>query len=201
MAAILTVKIGGKQEAERLNKIIEYRAEASRKASMANKRIERLEKSDAKDSPAYQKYIKDGGIRFGVKGKTHQELQKEVARLDKFLNSQTSTIRGLNKNLKEMAANTGIKYKNLGELRRMSGKFFELSSKIEQYLRTVDDMASAIGYQRIWEAINVYTKENKINLADGEAKIDEMIEAVANALKTAATKLQAPLSVEWYTPK
>ena len=198
MTVLMGASVGAKEEAERAKKVAEYRKEASRKASMANKRIERLEKADAKDSPAYKRYVKEGSVRFGVKGKDHKELQKEVARLDKFLNSQTSTIRGLNANLKEIAKTTGIKYQKVSELRQLTAKFFELTSKIQQYLRTVDDMASAIGYQEIWEAINQYTHENKINLADGEAKLDEMLKAITNAITTQESKLKAPLSISWH---
>ena len=198
MTVLMVASVGEKEEAERAKKVAEYRKEASRKASMANKRIERLEKADAKDSPAYKRYVKEGSVRFGVKGKDPKELQKEVARLDKFLNSQTSTIRGLNANLKEIAKTTGIKYKKVSELRQLTAKFFDLTSKIQQYLRTVDDMASAIGYQEIWEAINQYTQENKINLAEGEDKLDEMLKAITNAITTKESKLKAPLSIRWH---
>lgn len=168
---------------EKEKKIREFRREASRKASIANKRIQRLEKNGLTDSPAYKKYVEDGGGRFSVRGKSYNEVQKEVSRLNRFINSKSSTIKGINSTLKEMAANTGIKYKNLTELREKSSKFFELSSKVEQYLRTVDDMASAVGYQKIWEAINTYTKEAKIDLQDSENDIDSMIEKVTNAIK------------------
>lgn len=198
MTVLMAASVGEKEEAERAKKVAEYRKEVSRKASMANKRIERLEKADAKDSPAYKRYVKEGSVRFGVKGKNPKELQKEVARLDKFLNSQTSTIRGLNANLKEIAKTTGIKYKKVSELRQLTAKFFDLTSKIQQYLRTVDDMASAIGYQEIWEAINQYTQENKINLAEGEDKLDEMLKAITNAITTKESKLKAPLSIRWH---
>lgn len=198
MTVLMAASVGVKEEAERAKKVAEYRREVSRKAAMANKRIERLEKADAKDSPAYKRYVKEGSVRFGVRGKNQKELQKEVARLDKFLNSQTSTIRGLNANLKEIAKTTGIKYKKVSELRQLTAKFFDLTSKIQQYLRIVDDMASAIGYQEIWEAINQYTQENKINLAEGEDKLDEMLKAITNAITTRESKLKAPLSINWH---
>ena len=183
-----------------------FRAKASRKASLANKRIQRLEKAGLKDSPAYQRFIKDGGQRFGVKGKTYREVQSEVARLDRFISSQTSTIKGVNTVLKEMAENTGIKYKNLTELRTKSAKFFELASKVEQYLRTVDDMASAIGYQKIWEVINTYTQESKIDLGDADLKIDEMVERVTNAIKEYDDPINMTVNVtnetsEWFLLK
>ena len=149
-------------------------------------------------SPAYQKWLADGGVRFSVKGKDHNQLQKEVARLKRFLNSETSTVRGVNRTLKEMAANTGIKYKNLKDLRKKSAKFFELASKVEQYLRNVDDIASAIGYQKIWEAINKYTKQRKDAFDDGVDDIDAMVKTVTDMLK--ATNLEKPKgdSGDWW---
>lgn len=158
------------------------RKEASRLASLANKRVARLERNELKDSPAYKQYIESGG-KFGVKGKDYNQVQQELSRLRRFIDSQTSTVKGTIDNLKTMAANTGIQYKNLKDLKTKSAKFFELSGKVEQYLRTVDDMASAVGYQKIWEAINEYTDKAKIDLGDSEANIDSMIAAVTDAIK------------------
>lgn len=172
----------------RREEIWKLRREASALASKANKRIERLERNNLKDSPAYQKYIAGGG-RFGVKGKDYNQVQQELSRLRGFINSKSSTIRGINSAAKEMAANTGIKYSNLKDLRKKSAKFFELASKSEQYLRTVDDMGSAIGYQKIWEAINEYVKDSNMTLDSGEADIDSMVKAVTDALKAYDTKI------------
>ena len=160
----------------------EFRKEVSRLASLANKRIQRLEAAKLTDSPAYQKWVENGGVKFGVKGKTHNQLQSEMARLNRFINAQTSTIRGINSNLKEMAANTGIKYGTLKELRSKATSFFELASKVEQYLRTVNDMASAIGYNKIWEVINEYVEREKIDLSGAENNIDELSKMVSELI-------------------
>lgn len=160
----------------------EFRKEVSRLASLANKRIQRLENSKLTDSPAYQKWVENGGVKFGVKGKTYNQLQSEMARLNRFINAQTSTIRGINSHLKEMAANTGIKYGTLKELRSKAANFFELSSKVEQYLRTVNDMASAIGYNKIWEVINEYVEREKIDLSEAENNIDELSKMVSELI-------------------
>lgn len=180
-------------------RIVLYRAEASRLASMANKRIQRLEKNKLTDSPAYQRYLKDGGHKFGVRGKSYNQVQSEVARLKRFLSSETSTVRGVTNVLKNMANNTGIKYSNLTDLKRKSAKFFQLASKVEQYLRTVDDMASAIGYQKIWEVINEYTTAQSIDLARGDVDVDNMIEAVTQAIR----EYDEPVKTEsgWYSLK
>ena len=164
------------------------KAEMSKLASMANKRITRLENANLESSPAYKKWVADGSVKFGVKGKTHNELQAELSRLKNFINAETSTIRGVNNTLKEMAKNTGIKYKNLTDLRAKADKFFELASKVEQYLRTVDDIASAIGYQKIWEAINTYTKESKTDLANSETDIDSLVANVTDMLSATNNK-------------
>ena len=160
----------------------EFRKEVSRLASLANKRIQRLEDAKLTDSPAYQKWVENGAVKFGVKGKTYNQLQSEMARLNRFINAQTSTIRGINSNLKEMAANTGIKYGTLKELRSKAANFFELSSKVEQYLRTVNDMASAIGYNKIWEVINEYVEREKIDLSEAENNIDELSKMVSELI-------------------
>ena len=163
-------------------KIREYRKEANRLVSLANKRIRRLEKNGLQSSPAYQAYLANGGKPFSVKGKDYNQLQSEVARLRRFIDSQTSTVKGVNNYLKDIAKNTGIKYKNLTELRQKADKFFELSSKIEQYLRQVEDIASAIGYQKIWESINVYVKDNRLDLSDSNLSIDDMVVAISKAI-------------------
>lgn len=171
------------KEAEKAIAMRAYRKEASRLASLANKRIKRLEEKKLLDAPAYRGLMESGEVRFSVRGKTYNELQKEVARMRNFISANTSTIKGVNTYLKDIATNTGIKYTNLNDLYAKSSKFFELTSKVEQYLRTVEDMASAIGYQQIWEAINEYVKEESINLSDSELQIEELIEIVSQRLK------------------
>mgnify|MGYP005960231509 CR=1 FL=1 len=187
-----------KNIADKAARIREYRKEASRLAAMANKRVTRLENNGLKDTPAYKAYLEGGG-KFGVKGKTYNELQKEVSRLNQFINSATSTIKGANKVLIELANNTGIKYDSIKDLRSKAPKFFELSSKVEQYLRTVNDMASAIGYQKIWEAVNQYVSDANIDLSNTTGDIDSMIEKISNAL----AEYEQPQEVVsgWYSLK
>lgn len=177
------------------------RSEISKLVAKANKRIARIEKNNLEDSPAYQGMIERGEPRFSVRGKDHNQLQKEVARLHKFLESETSTVRGINRVLKTMAVNTGIKYKNLAELRAKSAKFFELQSKVEQYLRTVEDMASAIGYQKIWETINKYVKAEGVDLKEAGNDIDKMVKIVTDMLKTPKASIVHKDSSNWYQIK
>ena len=161
----------------------QYRKEASKVISMANKRLTRLEKSKLTDSPAYSKYVDNNeNPRFSVKGLNHNDLQREMSKVKKFVQSKTSTVRGINTTLKEMANNTGIKYKNLKELRSKASSFFNLASKVEQYLRNVEDVASAIGYQKIWEAINQYVKSEQTDFEEVENSVEGLTNIIDGLL-------------------
>lgn len=172
----------GKVTKPKVDKLKELKAEANRLVSLANKRVRRLEKNSLQSAPAYQAYIATGGKPFSTKGKDYNQLQSELSRLRRFIDSETSTVKGVNSYLKEMAKNTGIKYKNLKELRVKADNFFELASKVEQYLRQVEDIASAIGYQKIWESINVYVKDNKLDLSDSKLSLEQMTETISKAI-------------------
>ena len=85
--------------------------------------------------------------------------------MNHFINSKTSTVRGTNSVLKEIANTAKIKYNNLSELYSNVNQFFSLASKVEDYLNATGQTALAIGYQRVWEAINKYVEqEGKILL-------------------------------------
>ena len=159
---------------------LRLKAEVSRKASMANKRLVRLEKNNLTSSPAYQKWVDyKGGIKFSVRDKDYNQLQQELARVNQFIESKTSTVRGLNKVLKEMAKNTGIKYGSVKELQSKANNFFALADKIKEYLRQTEGSASAIGYQPVWQAINEYVQQEKIDLGDSELELEELVEKIS----------------------
>ena len=164
------------------------KAEVSRKASMANKRLRRLEAKGLTSSPAYKMWLESGGQKFSVKGKSYNELQAELARVNHFIDAKTSTIRGLNKVLRDMAKTTGIETKDIAKIQKHATKFFELTSKIEQYLRNTEDSASAIGYRKIFEVVSNYVKQEKIDLGkskqDIESSIPDLIEMMTNSIET-----------------
>lgn len=160
--------------------------EVSRLASMANKRLVRLEKNGFEDSPAYKQWIESGGEKFSVRGKDYNALQKELARVRQFVNAKTSTIRGAQSVLKAIAANTGANFKGK-ELWAQASNFFRVASMIEQYIRNTEDVASAIGYQKIWTAINQYTKANDIDLAAMQVDMEQMVGNIAQMIGIEAT--------------
>lgn len=187
-----------RKEIDSVIKMKMFRQEVSRLASLANKRIKRLENNDLTNTPAYQRYIKDGGEKFGIKGKDFNRTQRELARIRRFVEAQSSTVRGANTLLKDMANNTGIKYKDMNDLKQKADKFFDLSSKIEQYLDNMRAAASDVGYQKIWEAINVYVKEEEINLLEGEAKLDKMVEVIGKYLAESQKKIPGPIGGRFF---
>lgn len=155
---------------------LKLKAEVSRLASMANKRLVRLEKNNLTDTPAFKHWLDyQGGVKFSVKGKDYNQLQQEMSRLQGFVNAKTSTIRGANTVLKEIAENTGIKYGSVKELQAKSKNFFELVSKVEQYLRQTENSASAIGYQKIWQAVNEYVNNEEVDLSSSDMDMEKAI--------------------------
>jgi len=163
--------------------LIQLKREIQRKANIAHKRLARLEKNNLTELPAYQQWVKDGSVRFGVKGKTYNELQAELARLNRFLDSKTSLVREANKHLKDIAQMTGVKYKSVKELPNKLENFFRISEKVEEYLRNIEGSASAIGYHKIWEVVNEVVEMEGKELDGSERDIESIIQEAIDALE------------------
>lgn len=157
------------------DKYKELRAEVSRMASMANKRLNRLENSNLTMLPAYQAWEQNGSIRFSVKGKDYNQLQAEFWRLKNFLDDRTSTVRKANAFLREMAENTGIQYHGLEDLKNKSARFFELAEKIREYNQAIGQAAQALDYQKIWQQINTAVQQDALDLSEAVSS-DEQLE-------------------------
>lgn len=167
------------------NKTRALKREISKKASMANKRLKRLESNNLTDTPAYRSWVDyKGGAKFSVKGKSYNELQSELARVNNFINAKTSTVRGANTVLKSLANSTGISFKRVSELQAKANNFFNIASKVGQYLDNTSKAGTAIGYQQIWKQINDYVKTNQIDLgntlSDVESMVSDLVESSMN---------------------
>ena len=166
-------------EQARKQRIRQLKQEISKKASMANKRLKRLGKNDLTNVPAYRQYVQGGGVKFSVKGKNYNQLQAELSRVNHFINSKTSTVRGTNSVLKEIANTAKIKYNNLSELYSNVNQFFSLATKVEDYLNATGQTALAIGYQRVWEAINKYVEQEGKILLDTTRDLAKALPEIA----------------------
>lgn len=173
------------------------RNEVAKMANTANKRLNRLESNNLQMLPAYKAWQDNGAIKFSVKGKSYNQLQTEYWRLKNFLDDRTSTVREANKFLREMAKNTGIKYRGLKDLKAKSANFFRLAQKIKEYNSKINQSAQAINYQRIWQQINTYIKSTNTDLAnaissdeqlDKFLKFMEQVEQVENKKEGYQTK-------------
>lgn len=161
----------------------ELRKQVSRLASIANKRIQRLEQSELTDTPAYKSWEENGAHKFSVRGKTYQEVQAEYWRVKKFIENKTSTVTGAKQVLYDMASATGIEYTDIADLQAKASSFFSIASKVKQYLQSVGDSAVALDYQKIWEQINLYVKEENVELAGVEGDLNAIDEIVSRMLQ------------------
>lgn len=150
-------------------KYLALKKEVSRMASMANKRLVRLERNELTDLPAYQSWVEGGAVRFSVRGKDYNQLQSEFWRLKRFLDNKTSLVRQANRYLREIAENTGIKYNGLADLKAKSSEFFRLAEKVKEYYKMSEENALALDYQKIWEQINVQIKQGILDLTGVES--------------------------------
>lgn len=173
----INVKVeGAKETSEYFRKL---RKEASRLSSIANKRLGRLKYQGYEDTPAYHTWENDrGGVKFGVRGKSNAEVQSEYWRVRHFLDNRTSTIRGANKVLKDIAASTGMGYSGMKDLKNKSKTFFQLAQRISEYDKSVERAAEALDYQKIWQQINTMVKMDDISLdyAEDSAEQAEIID-------------------------
>ena len=153
------------------------RAQVSHLASMANKRLDRLEKNELTSSPAYQKWEQNGSHRFSVSGKSYSEVQSEYWRVKDFLEMRTSSVTGTKAVLQEIATNIGwgkIDFENIALTQEQLSNFFAIANTVSQYLDSVDESAAALDYQEIWNTINAAYQQGKIDFNNAELDAEQM---------------------------
>ena len=161
------------------------RAQVSQLASMANKRLDRLEKNELTSSPAYQKWEQNGSHRFSVSGKNYAEVQSEYWRVKDFLEMRTSSVTGTKAVLQEIATNIGwgkIDFDNIVLTQEQLSNFFAIADTVSQYLESVDESAAALDYQEIWDTINAAYQQGKIDFNNAELDAEQMQGIVSEML-------------------
>lgn len=159
-----------------------------REAKKANDRLKRLEKKGYTNTPAYLSWKKSGAKKFSASHKkTYNDMQSEYWRIQRFLDDKTSTVRGTNSFLKEIADNTGIKYKKMDDLHKYSSDFFDIADEIKKYYKKEGKDSSALDYQRIWRQITTYVKMNKIDIKSTDNEI--IIEDIKKNLSAINSKI------------
>lgn len=153
------------------------RAQVSQLASIANKRLDRLEKNELTSSPAYQKWEQNGSHRFSVSGKSYSQVQSEYWRVKDFLEMRTSSVTGTKAVLQEVATNIGwgkIDFTDIASTQEQLSNFFTIADTVSQYLESVDESAAALDYQEIWNTINAAYQQGKIDFNSAELDAEQM---------------------------
>lgn len=177
MSMKINIKLEKSGELTRKEKAL--RREASRLVSLSNKRLKRIEQQGLLESPAYKKFIEDGGQKFGIRGKNMEEVKQEVARMNDFIKKQTSTVRGTKKYLDNVAKSVGIvKFDNYKQLQEQLNTFFRGVEKVREYLQNSKEVSVAIGYSKIHEVVSDYVEEVGSELDSIDDLILEMADKV-----------------------
>lgn len=174
MSKVIDFKVTVSPEMKKKEK--ELRQEARRLVSLANKRLKRIEQQGLTESPAYKKFVEDGKQKFGIKGKSTEEVKQEVARMNDFIKKQTSTVKGTKQYLNNVANSVGITdFNNYKDLQKQLNTFFRGVDKVRDYLRNSKEVSVAIGYSKIHEVVSDYVEE----VGDNLDSIDDLVEEMA----------------------
>lgn len=163
--------------------------ECQRLCDEANARLDALAESEL-DSPSYNAWVEAGSVRFSVKDKTYEQVQEEYWRVVNFMENKTSTVEGTQQYLTDMANNIGLTPINTETdsttdflaIQSQAKGFFDLASKIEQYLKNTEYSAIALDYQAIWQQISTYVHDENIDLSQSEVSIDAITGIIENLI-------------------
>lgn len=178
----IDIKVTKKGKSPFTAKERKLRQEASRLSSLANKRLKRLEQQNLQKSPSYQAWVDSGGVKFGVKGKTMEQVQAEIGRLNQFINQTTSTITGAKNYFKNVGRTVGItEYKDIPDLQKKLNNFFQITGKVKEYLHNMKEVGVSIDYRKIWEVVSDYVEEVGNDIADVEKTVLDIAENIVPA--------------------
>ena len=158
-------------------------ADFNKLVSKANKRLRRLAKKGWK-TRAYNKAVKTGGKFHNRRGASYKEKAREYQRVKNFLNSETSTVRGSKKVLKQMLSRTGLEdivgddpdtIMTSEEVEGADGsvtlvnKFFDIASMVDDYLE--NHRGVKISSDEIWRSIHdTYLAGYSEDFSDADAE-------------------------------
>lgn len=128
----------GDNESENRRK---FRQEIGRQSAIMNKRLKRLEDAGLENTPAYSRWMEEGGgQRFGLtrdgKRLTDEEAVEEYFRVERFKNMKTSTVTGSTDYLMDIQERLGLTSTDRSDVQEQAIKVFEISSKVQQYNRS-----------------------------------------------------------------
>ena len=134
------------------NVIIKMRKDVQTMNAQFKKRMIRLEHKGYTDTPAYKAWEEMGKPNFSVRGKSQNEIQSQYYKLRKLLDMRTSTIRGYNSYVKELASGLGIKG-SIESIRKQENLIFKTADKIKQYSKSMNMIAESMDYKKILKEV------------------------------------------------
>lgn len=170
-------------------------ADFNKLVSKANKRLRRLSKKGWK-TRAYKKAVQTGGKFHNRRGASYKEKAREYQRVKNFLNSDTSTIRGSKKVLKQMLSRTGLEdivgddpdtimtseeVENGDGSITLVNKFFDIASMVDDYLE--NHRGVKISSDEIWRSIHdtyLAGYEEDFSDADAEEIVGDVVRRLHN---------------------
>lgn len=170
-------------------------ADFNKLVSKANKRLRRLSKRGWK-TRAYKKAVQTGGKFHNRRGASYKEKAREYQRVKNFLNSDTSTIRGSKKVLKQMLSRTGLEdivgddpdtimtseeVENGDGSITLVNKFFDIASMVDDYLE--NHRGVKISSDEIWRSIHdtyLAGYEEDFSDADAEEIVGDVVRRLHN---------------------
>lgn len=170
-------------------------ADFNKLVSKANKRLRRLSKKGWK-TRAYKKAVQTGGKFHNRRGSSYKEKAREYQRVKNFLNSDTSTVRGSKKVLKQMLSRTGLEdivgddpdtimtseeVENGDGSITLVNKFFDIASMVDDYLE--NHRGVKISSDEIWRSIHdtyLAGYEEDFSDADAEEIVGDVVRRLHN---------------------
>lgn len=156
----------------------------------ANQRILRLEQQGLTSSPAYQKVTQMlddvSKPRFGVRGKSLEDLQDDRVKLNNFLEYKTSTIGGTKEQLQRFAKQMQRPYAaDATRLYSEASGFFRIANKITEYIRSSSSHAhidSDVLFRGISRAIDL----GVIDLTSSDLDLSQIEEIIGLAIDSSS---------------
>lgn len=149
---------------------LRLKAEVSRMAQIVNKRMIRLEQAEMQFVPVMQMFEKDGRPHFGVRGKSYNELQSEYWQLKRYMDAKTGTVRQARAYaqdvLNRIGAGDKIKGATVDQMNSYMKNLFDVTAKIQEYLKTTEQSALALDYQKIWNMVSAYFDGQGVDIAN-----------------------------------
>lgn len=142
--------------------------------STANKRIRRNLDAGLDGVPAMRGWQESGGELFRLsQSDSPEEVLRKYKKVDSFLKNPTSTVTGATSWLNRIGDMLGLEQINRNTIQEQSSRIFEVTSKIDQYLKTSGE-GYAIGYDLL-RYVTEYTQQDGMQ----ELGVNEIVELLS----------------------